>query len=224
MPKLIDCEQGSAEWFQVRCGRITASRIIDVMAVRKDKKEAAARIDYRFDLMAERLTGQVEDNFVSREMLWGKEVELEARSIYERETDTFAEQIGFAIHSSMDYSGASADSLIDINGGLEIKSPKTTTHLEWMIGGIVPEEYRPQIYWNMACYEREWWDFMSFDPRIKDERLRSFIRRLYWSENEICKIEAEVSRFNDEIETALESLHKAKPTLIDSLRKSLEVA
>lgn len=211
MPKIIDCEQGSAEWLHARCGRITASRLSDVLAYLKSGKgEMKARADYRMDLVAERLTRLTEPYYVSPEMKWGTKYEPMARALYEVATGAEIEQIGFAIHGAMEFSGASPDALVDSTGGLEIKCPKTTTHLAYMMAAQVPEEYRPQMYWNMVCCEREWWDFVSYDPRLEDAELHLFCVRLTYDQKIIDQMAGEVRRFNDEINAVIDGLQKGR--------------
>jgi len=79
-----------------------------------------------------------------------------------------------------------------------LKCPKTTTHLAYIAAGSVPKEYQHQMLWNMACAEREWWDFASFDPRLP-EKLRLFIVRMRRDEARIGEIEREVLTLNSEI-------------------------
>jgi len=211
MPKLVDCDQGSAEWLQARCGRITASRLTDVMAYLKSGKgEMKARADYRMDLVAERLTGLTEPYYVSPEMKWGTKHELMARALYEVATGADVEQIGFAIHPSHDFAGASPDGLVDADGGLEIKCPKTTTHLAYMMAGVVPEDYIPQMMWNMVCCEREWWDFVSYDPRLEDAGMHLFCVRLAYDQKIIDGMAAEVRKFNDEVNAVIDGLQKGR--------------
>lgn len=210
--RVIKCEQNTAEWLEIRRGRITASRICDVMAVltRKSKNgvagdPAAARINYRVELMAERLTGRVADHYVSPAMEWGHEHEGRARDAYEIANGVWTEKVGFILHPTLDFAGASPDSLVGNDGGLEIKCPESTTHLKWMMADEVPEEHRDQMYKNMLCGERQWWDFMSFDPRQK-EGLRIFIKRLERDEERIAAIEEQVISLNEEVEMAIARL------------------
>lgn len=223
MAKLIDCDQGSAEWFQARCGRITGSRLTDVMAYLKSGKgEMKCRADYRMDLVAERLTGLTEDQFCSREMKWGTSHEEDARVAYEMAMDTLVQPVGFAVHPTMDYSGASADSLLEADGILEIKCPKTTTHLAYRMAGVVPEEYQPQMLWEMVCCECEWGHFVSYDPRLPAD-LRLFVVRFDYDEKRVAAMEAEVRKFNDEINDVIEKLRN--PTSqVDQWKKALAVA
>jgi hypothetical protein len=196
--RIFDCEQNSAEWIWARTGRITASRMSDLMATLKRGGEAASRRDYRAELIAERLTGKTEDRYLSREMQFGVEQEPFARTAYEIRTENMVDQAGFIFHPRLDFSGASPDGLIGQDGGLELKFPKTTTHLAYMTGGTVPEEHQYQMLWNMACADREWWDFASFDPRLP-EKLRLFIVRMPRDEARIGEIEREVLKLNYEV-------------------------
>jgi YqaJ-like viral recombinase domain len=203
--RFVDCEQNSAKWIRARTGRITASRICDLMATLKRGGEAASRRDYRAELIAERLTGKAENCYVSKEMRYGSEQEPFARTAYEIRTENIVDQVGFVFHPRLDFSGASPDGLIREDGGLELKCPKTTTHLAYIGAGIVPKEYEYQMLWNMACAEREWWDFASFDPRLP-EKLRLFIVRMPRDGGRIREIEREVMILNNEIDTICEQL------------------
>lgn len=198
--RVIECVQGTPEWLHVRTGRITASRVGDVVAKRKrGTEEMACRRDYRMELLCERLTGRAADHYVSPDMDRGSEQEPYARAAYEVATGAMVDQVGFILHPTMDFSGASPDSLVDLDGGLEIKAPKTATHIEWMDAGNVPEEHVPQMLWNMCCAERDWWDFLSFDDRLPPG-LRTFACRLQRDEKRIAEMEYEVMQFNYEIE------------------------
>jgi hypothetical protein len=203
--RFVDCEQNSAKWISARTGRITASRICDLMATLKRGGEAASRRDYRAELIAARLTGKAESRYVSKEMRYGSEQEPFARTAYEIRSENIVDQVGFVFHPRLDFSGASPDGLIREDGGVELKCPKTTTHLAYMAAGTVPTEYEDQLLWNMACSEREWWDFVSFDPRLP-EKLRLFIVRIPRDEARIGEIERGVMTLNNEIDTVCEQL------------------
>lgn len=203
---IVRCEQNTSEWLHWRCGRITASRMGDVVSKRKrGTGELAIREKYRMDLVCERLTGKVAEHVVTPAMDHGHESEPRARAAYEIGTGAMIEQVGFIIHENMYFSGASPDSLVEEDGGLEVKAPNTSTHVEWMIEGIVPEKHRPQMYWNMACSGREWWDFLSFDDRLP-EGIRAFVCRLDRDEKIIAEMEYAAMEFNAEIEAICEKL------------------
>jgi len=222
--RVIKCKQGTAEWLDARRGKITASRIADVMDFLKKGGEGASRRNYRIELMAERLTGRSEDHYVTPEMAWGSEYESRARAAYEVATDVMVDQIGFALHPTFDFAGASPDSLVGTDGGLEIKCPKTSTHLKWMMADAVPEEHQGQMFWNMLCCEREWWDFVSYDPRLP-KGLQIFTKRLERDDVQIAKIEEAVAAFNDEVEVALKPLQERvipEPTPVVDTRSERE--
>lgn len=205
--RIVNVKQGSPEWLKVRVGRITASRMGDVVAKRqKGSEELARRRDYRMELVCERLTGRAADHYVSPDMDRGTEREPHARAAYEIAMGAIVDEVGFILHPNMDFSGASPDSLVDSDGGLEIKAPKTATHLEWMEAGVVPEEHRPQMYWNMACSGRDWWDFLSFDDRLPSG-LRIFCCRLQRDDKIIAGMEYEAVQFNTEIEDKCRALN-----------------
>ena len=209
--RVIHCEQNTAEWLEIRRGKITASRICDVMAVltRKSKngapgEAAAGRITYRRELVAERTTGRVPDHFVSPAMAWGHEYEGRARDAYEIAAGVMVEKVGFILHPFLDCAGASPDSLVGKDGGLEIKCPLSTTHITWMEDDVVPEEHRDQMYMNMLCGERAWWDFMSFDPRQIERKI--FIKRLERDDQRIAEIEEQVASLDSEVAAVIERL------------------
>jgi putative phage-type endonuclease len=220
--RIVKCQQGTAEWLKARCGKITASRVADVLATLKKGGEGADRRNYRIELLAERLSGRTEDHYVSPEMAWGSEFEPIARTAYEIATGEMVDTVGFLLHPIFDFAGGSPDGLVGEDGGIELKCPKTTTHIKWMSGGGVPEEHQAQCLWNMACAERSWWDFISYDPRLPDG-LKIFIVRMERDESRIKLIEDEVSRFNDEVEEAASGLRKrvtvappAPPPVVDT--------
>lgn len=205
--RIIDCEQGSAEWLQNRVGRITASRICEAMSrYAKKDGETAERKNYKTDMIVERLTGRSTENFVSPEMIWGRDNEQAARTAYEMEKGVMTQQVGFILHPTLDHVGASPDSLVD-DGGLEIKCPKTATHIKWMLAGVVPEEHVDQVQLNIACAETAWWDFMSYDPRLP-EGIDRFIVRVPRDGKRIAEMEAEAVQFNAEIEQVIAFLRK----------------
>lgn len=209
--RVVECEQWSAQWRQCRIGLITASRVGELLSKYKsDKKalhETSERYNYKIDVIVERLTGRSTENFVSPEMIWGRENEEDARTAYEIDCGVMTEKVGFILHPIYDWAGASPDSLVGDDGGLEIKCPKSATHIKWMREGIVPEEHRPQMFKNMICAERPWWDFASFDPRMP-AGLRLFTARLQFDANIAADIEAEAVKFNDEINAVLADLRK----------------
>lgn len=183
--------QGSPEWRQMRCGKVTASRISDVMAQGQGKSRAS----YARQLVAERLTGVPTEGFKSASMERGNEAEASAREAYEYHTGTFVDQVAFIDHPTIDMSGASPDGLVGADGGVEIKCPDSTTHIDTLQGKSIDGGYLKQIHWNMACTGRKWWDYISYDPRMKDPAMRLFIKRVHRDEAMIEAIESAVKDF-----------------------------
>lgn len=207
----LACEQHSAEWFDVRCGRVTASRIANVMARLKNGSSSTRRDAYKMELLTEALTGVPVEHYVSPAMDWGITNEPVARAQYEMTTNAEVERIGFCFHPRLKRSGASPDGLVGDVGLVEIKCPTTATHLQYVLDDVVPEEHEPQMYWQMACAQRDWCDFVSYDPRLPDD-FALFIKRLEWNGERIKAIEKEVETFISELNSLCESLKgRAKP-------------
>lgn len=218
---IVQCEQGSAEWLAARTARVTASEIADVLAVlvRKGKdgrmpgESTAARESYKDAIVAEILTGQASEHYVSRAMKHGTAEEPFARSAYESRFKVMVDSVGFVIHPTILRSGASPDGLVDSDGCLEIKSPKTETHLRYLRAGVFPPEYEPQVMWQLACTEREWCDFMSYDSRIIDHRYRIFRKRVKRDEQRISLMENGVRSFLQEVDDTLGELQNLCPEI-----------
>jgi predicted phage-related endonuclease len=222
MPKIMTTDQHSAAWLKAREGRICASRIKDVISYLKNGKESQKRADYRMELIAERLTGLAVEHYVSPAMDWGSQYEPMARAAYEMTLpeDVTVEEVGFAVHDDMDFTGAAVDSIVGDDGIAEYKCPTTTTHLEWMMEGKVPAEHEPQCTWGMEIWGRKYADFVSFDPRLPED-LRIFVVRLDYDPERAKYLREEVIKFNAEIEESIGRL-RGKSTLNDKLRESLE--
>jgi putative phage-type endonuclease len=196
--------QGSHEWRQLRAGLITASNVDSVMATVKSG-EAATRAKYRIRLAFERISGLVdEDTFDSEYMRWGREKEPEAREEYEIATCQYVREVAFIKHPRL-RAGASPDGLVGQDGGVEIKCPSSPVHFEYIETERIPSSYRRQILMNLACSERKWWDFVTYDPRIPDLSLRLFIIRVNRSEveKEIEEMEKAVEAFDADVEATV---------------------
>lgn len=191
-------EQGSQEWIKARLGKVTASRIADVMAKTK-AGPSAMRSGYMADLLVERLTGEQAERFINEAMRHGTATEPMARTAYQFKTDAFVDEVGFIDHPSLKNSGASPDGIIGEDGLIEIKCPNTKTHLETIQSRTVPGKYVLQMQWQMACTDRQWCDFVSFDPRLPDH-LQLFIQRVPRDDAKIKEIEAAVGEFLSELD------------------------
>lgn len=201
--------QGSAEWFAQRAGKVTASRVADVIAKTKTGW-GASRANYAAQLVAERLTGNVEPTFTNAAMQWGTDKEPEAREAYEFHAGVFVDQVGMIDHPKIAMTGASPDGLVGDAGLVEIKCPNTATHIETLLSGKVPAKYVTQMAWQMACTGRAWCDFVSFDPRMP-EHMRLFVQRVDRDDTLIATLEAEVSAFLTEVSETVAALTRAYP-------------
>ena len=197
-------EQRTEEWYQARLGKVTASKIEAVMAKTKTGY-SATRQDYMTDLIVEKLTGETTDFFISAEMQRGIDKEDDAKTAYMFKTGNFVENVGFIDSEETDNSGASPDGLIGDNGGIEIKCPKTKTHIQTMLTGKIKKGYILQMQWCMYCTGRQWWDFVSFDDRLPDD-MSLFIKRIERDDKMIEEIKTEVNKFNLEMSEMIEKL------------------
>ena len=194
-----ELDQRSPEWFAARCGRLTASCAKDMLAAIKSG-EAAARRDLRTRLVCERLTGQPqEDAYINDAMKRGMELEPAAFAAYEAVTGQMARQVGFLAHAEH-LAGGSPDGVIgDFDGLVELKCPKSPTHLAYLRAGIVPAEHLAQLthlLWLTGC---AYIDFLSYDPRFPP-KLQTFCVRLEATDVDLAAYEAKVLTFLAEVE------------------------
>lgn len=194
---LVDLEQRSEEWHQIRLGKVTASRIGDLTAKTRSGW-GASRKNYMAQLTAERLTGIPASTFTNAAMQWGTDTEPFAREAYEIATGELVEEIGFVLHPDIEHSGASPDGLVGDQGLLEIKCPNTATHIDTLLAPSIDKKYQQQMQWQMACTGREWCDFVSFDPRMPPA-LQMFKVRVIRDEKAIAELEVMVRDFLAEL-------------------------
>lgn len=202
----MSAKQGTQEWLAERLGCVTASVISDMMA-RTKSGWSASRENLKARLVAERLTGMPQDSFSNAAMQWGTDTEPLARAAYEVDRGVFVDQVGLVRHPEIGYSGASPDGLIGDDGLIEIKCPNTATHIDYLLSGIVPKKYEPQMLWQMECTGRQWCDFVSFDPRMPSN-MQMFVVRLDRNEPAINEIRALVVEFLAEVEDVIQRLQK----------------
>jgi putative phage-type endonuclease len=200
-----DIQQGTEEWKRLRLGRVTASRVADLMAKTKSGP-AASRANYMAQLIAERLTDTVSETYTNAAMQHGTETEPEARAAYEFYQAAVVNQVAFVEHPSIEQAGCSPDGLVGTEGLVEIKCPNTATHLETLLGQSVPSKYVLQIQFQMACTGRKWCDFVSYDPRMP-ENMRLFVKRLERDDKAIKEIEEAIAVFLLEMAVKLSQLN-----------------
>jgi putative phage-type endonuclease len=206
MNTIIDEEivQRSDEWYKIRLGKVTASRIADVMAKTKSGY-SASRKNYMSQLVCEILTGTKEEGFTSAAMQHGIDTEGLARQAYEIETFQAVVECGFYIAPDIEQSGASPDGLVGDDGLIEIKCPNTATHIDTLLTGSIDSKYIYQMQWQMYCTGRKWCDFVSYDSRMP-EHLKLFIKRVERDEKQLSEIKAEVEKFLSELNETVQKL------------------
>ncbi|WP_241597745.1 lambda exonuclease family protein [Rosenbergiella epipactidis] len=198
-------EQRTDDWFAARCGRITASRLADVMAKTKSGY-SASRKNYMMELICQRLTGKVEQGFTSVPMIRGTELEPVAREMYVlNQFDAEVKEVGFILHPVIDGFGASPDGLVNDDGLIEIKCPNTATHLETMRTGKPKREYLLQMHAQMMCTGRKWCDFVSYDDRLPQD-LAYFETRIHQNDELVKEIEVEIASFLSDMEQEISTI------------------
>ena len=201
-------EQRSPEWFAARLGKVTASKVADVIAKTKTGY-SASRENYMAQLVCERMTGVQGESYSNAAMQWGTDQEPLARAAYEAAQDVLVDETGFVIHPRISEAGASPDGLVGASGLIEIKCPNTSTHIDTILSDTVPGKYFTQMQWQMACTERQWCDFVSFDPRMP-EGLQLYIKRVEYRAEYVAMLEDEVIAFLAELESKIFKLNERK--------------
>lgn len=203
---MSDMVQGSPEWLAARLGKVTASRIADVVAKTKTGW-GASRANYEAELIAERLTGISAEKFTNAAMQWGTETEPSARDAYSFYADADVTEVGFIAHPRIPMTGASPDGLVAIDGLVEFKCPNTATHLATLLGDPIDARYIKQMQWQMAVCERAWCDWVSFDPRVPSS-MQLFVQRVQRDDAMIAELEKAVVDFLAEIEVKVRTLRE----------------
>ncbi len=205
---VYDVEQRTEEWFGLRLGRLTGSAASDMLATLKSKGEAAARRDLRLRLVLERLVGQSqEDGYVNADMQRGVDLEPVARAAYEALTGAIVNDVGFCAHDDL-LAGCSPDGEIGgYDGLIEIKCPRSATHLGYLRANAVPSDYLPQITHNLWITGAQWCDFVSHDPRFPAP-LDLFVRRVARADVDLSAYELAVRLFLSECERELAAVQE----------------
>lgn len=198
--------QGSTEWHALRIGKVTASRVADVIAKTKTGW-GASRANYMAELIAERLTGEPAEKYTNAAMAWGTEKEPDARAAYEFFRDAAVTEIGFVDHPSISMTGASPDGLVGDDGLVEIKCPNTATHLDTLLSQTVPAKYVTQMLWQMEVTGRAFCDFVSYDPRLP-ESMSLFVKRVERDDKRISELRSSVVEFLEEVEQKMIALNR----------------
>lgn len=190
-------DQRSIEWFNARLGKVTASRVADVIAKTKTGV-STSRANYMAELLIERLTGTKQDGFTNADMQRGIDLEPIAVSIYEIGRKS-VEPVGFIEHPTINMSGASPDGLVELDGQIEVKCPRPANHLDTLRNEKIPSKYVSQVQWQLACTGRHWCDFVSYCPDF-DLKMQLKVIRVKRDDDYIAMLESEVTSFLNELD------------------------
>ena len=197
--------QGSSEWFYQRLGKVTASRVADVIAKTKTGY-STSRDNYMAQLVVERLTFTKTESYTNAAMQWGTDQEPFARAAYEAAQGVMVEEVGFVRHPTIEWAGASPDGLVGDDGCIEIKCPNTLTMIETLLSQKVPGKYFTQMQFQLACTGRKWCDYVVFDPRMP-AKAQLFVARVGRDNEYIAEIEAEIVKFLAEVDSQVQQLN-----------------
>ncbi len=192
-------EQGTPEWHELRRGKVTASRVADILAKTKTGT-SVSRQNYLIELALQQTTKTIEPSYTNAAMEWGTATEPQARVAYEVNTNNFVDQVPFIDHPKIQGFGCSPDGLVGADGLLEIKCPNSATHWEYFKAQEPPKKYFIQMQAQMAVTGAKWCDFVSFDPRMP-ERSQLLIVNVRRDPEFILYMEAEINQFLEEVST-----------------------
>lgn len=249
---MIPSDLSREEWLSCRIGKVTASRMADLMAtlgppgvyhveprdngkfaviregatratkVLPSKQAAdkyaekcatpewgASRATYMAELIVERLTGAQADGYISASMQWGIDTEDQAIRTYEFIVGAEVTPSPFVDHPRIAMSGASPDGLVGNDGLIEVKCPDTKTHIETLLAPKIPDKYIKQTQWQMSCTDRQWCDWVSFDPRLPVD-LQLYRQRIERDDSMIKDLEQAVTDFLAELDDKLAKLNELR--------------
>ena len=203
---ITTCEQGSEEWLSMRLGKITASRVKDVLTKGRGNTPSKTAEGYMVELIAEILTGESKPFFENDAMRWGTETEPQARSMYEV-NNGFVSVVEVAFVEHNEQVGISPDGLIGDDGLLEIKCPNTTTQIKRSLSDDYSKDYKAQIQMQLWVTERKWCDFVSYDPRLSCDA-GYLQQRVFRDEEYIEEMKIKVYEFVEKMNGMIERLTK----------------
>jgi len=202
----MEIEQRTEEWFAARLGKVTASRVADLVGKTKTGY-SATRDNYMAQLVVERLTQTKAESYTNAAMQWGTDQEPFARAAYEAAQGVMVEEVGFVPHPTIEWAGASPDGLVGDDGLVEIKCPNTATMIETLLSQKVPGKYFIQMQFQLACTGRKWCDYVAFDPRMP-AKAQMFVRRVDRDDEYIAHLEEEIAKFLVEVESQVQKLNE----------------
>jgi hypothetical protein len=194
--------QQDGTWWNDRLGKLTGSRMAAAMNFLKSGKESSERENLRYEVVAERITNTFADKYMTSDMQWGVEQEAAAKEAFETLTGLMVKDVGFIDHPSIDHCGVSPDGFVSDGSLIEVKCPKTKTHMKYVANQAIPPEYKPQMLLQSACTGKDIW-FVSYDPRMGEGK-DLFIKKYVPTPEELTEVEAAAEKFLAECDALFE--------------------
>lgn len=194
-----ETEQRSKEWHEIKKGIPGASQFDKIVTTKGEPSKQAQKLMYQ--LAAERVSGISEEGYKSQWMERGIELESQAIEFYQLVTDATVTKVGFCFSDERKIYGCSPDGLVGDDGGLEIKCPSASVHVEYLLSGVLPTEYFQQVQGSLLVTGRKYWDFLSYYPGLKP-----LIVRVYRDEAFITKLQSALETFCNELEKIVEKI------------------
>jgi hypothetical protein len=226
--RVVCTQQHTHEWYQGRLGIFTASRAVDGMATYKVNAKGGkkgeynkAHWDYVRELAWERITGVPYPHHVTDAMEAGNQYEPLARIEYWQRTGIEVEETGLVLHPTFDYIACSPDGLVGTDGGIEIKIFVLDNFLELLDVDTIPAKYLPQMYTNMLCCGRDWWEFVAYCPgddsqtdlaRALPDEFRLYRKRLLADTAKFAEIEEAATVTMQHVAERMETLRRMYPS------------
>jgi hypothetical protein len=198
--------QQDGTWWNNRLGKLTGSRMAAAMNFLKSGKESSERENLRYEVVAERITNTFADKYMTSDMQWGVDQECAAKEAFENITGLMVKDVGFVDHPSIFHCGVSPDGYVSDGSLIEVKCPKTKTHMKYVANQVIPAEYKPQMLLQSACTGKDVW-FVSYDPRFPEEH-QVFTQRVERDDARIAELEKDVAEFLAEAEADLKALNE----------------
>lgn len=212
-----DLVQGSEEWLAARCGLLTASEMHLIVtptlkAASNDKERT-----HLYELLAQRITGYVEPQYISDDMLRGMDEEITALDLYSKHHSKI-DRVGFITNDKWGFTiGYSPDAVVGKEGLVECKSRRQKYQIQTIVDGVVPPEYMIQIQTGLLVSEREWLDFISYSGGLPMFAMRCYPMPEY--QEAIVKA---ATAFEARLAINLETYMKASQDYIPTERKIIQ--
>ena len=196
--EIIDCVQGSDEWFAAKLGMVSSSHFKEVLNKKTGRKL------YMRKVAGERLSGANESSFSNKNMQDGIDLEPDAKLYYEKVNKCEVQEVGFI--KKDDWIGSSPDGLVGVDGQIEIKCVIPSTQIATILGGIMPNEHIKQVQGQLFVSERKWCDFISYCPLLKPRPF--FSVRVFKDEEYLHNLAVELEMFIADLKKMIDSITK----------------